>query len=129
MGIGETLRWALDKLVMRVARYQAKMACGNLQLCADLDSGIEVATHAVVHRRLEKLRHRKSVKGAGSLNKEEESEILAQGINYLTIDTAGMEEEAAEVLEALFDMKFGGDGEGEGEGEEKGLGLKGHWET
>ena len=29
-GIGETLRRALSKLVMRVARDQAKMVCGNL---------------------------------------------------------------------------------------------------
>ena len=34
VGIGETLRWALAKLVMRAAGDQAKTACGNLQLCA-----------------------------------------------------------------------------------------------
>ena len=40
MGIGETLRRALAKLVMRAAREQAKTACGNLQLCAGLKAGI-----------------------------------------------------------------------------------------
>ena len=47
MVIGETLRWALDKLVMRAAGDRAKMACGNFQLCAGLEDGIEGATHAV----------------------------------------------------------------------------------
>ena len=32
VGIGETLRRALAKLVMKVAGEQAKTACGNLQL-------------------------------------------------------------------------------------------------
>ena len=32
--IGETLRWALAKLVMRSSDDQVKIACGNLQLCA-----------------------------------------------------------------------------------------------
>ena len=47
VGIGETLRWALDKLVIRAAGYQAKTACGNLQLCAGLEVGIAGATHSV----------------------------------------------------------------------------------
>ena len=47
MGIGETLRWALAKLVMRAAGDQAKTACDNLQLCAVLEAGIEGATHAM----------------------------------------------------------------------------------
>ena len=47
VGIGETLRQALAKLVMREARYQAKTSCGNLQICAGLEAGIEVATHAL----------------------------------------------------------------------------------
>ena len=44
VGIGETLRRALAKLVMRAAGDQAKTACGNLQLCAGLEAGIEGAT-------------------------------------------------------------------------------------
>ena len=55
MGIGETLHWALAKLVMRSAGDQAKTACGNLQLCAGLKAGIEGATHAVGQRRVERV--------------------------------------------------------------------------
>ena len=58
VGIGETLRRALAKLVMREAGDQAKMACGNLQLCAGLKAGIDGATHAVGQRRLERVRRR-----------------------------------------------------------------------
>ena len=47
VGIGETLCQALAKLVMRVAGDQANTACGNIQLCAGLEAGIEGATHAV----------------------------------------------------------------------------------
>ena len=56
VGIGETLRQALAKLVMRAAGYQAKTACGNLQLCAGLGAGIEEATHAKGQRSLERVR-------------------------------------------------------------------------
>ena len=52
VGIGETLHRALAKLVTRAAVDQAKKACGNLQLCAGLEAGIEGATHAVGQRRL-----------------------------------------------------------------------------
>ena len=41
VSIGETLRRALAKLVMRAAGEQAKTACGNLQMCAGLEAGIE----------------------------------------------------------------------------------------
>ena len=47
MGIGETLRRTLAKLVMRASGDQAKTACGNPELCAGLEVGIEGATHAV----------------------------------------------------------------------------------
>ena len=40
MGIVETLRRALAKLVMRAAGDQTKTACENLQLCAGLEVGI-----------------------------------------------------------------------------------------
>ena len=56
VGIEETLHQALDKLVMRAAGDQAKTACGNLQLCAGLDAGIEGATRAVGQRRLDRVR-------------------------------------------------------------------------
>ena len=48
VGIGETLRHALAKLVMREYGDQAKMVCGNLQLCEGLNACIEGATQAVV---------------------------------------------------------------------------------
>ena len=47
VGVGEMLRQDLDKLVMRAYGYQEKTVCGNLQLCAGLEAGIDVATHAV----------------------------------------------------------------------------------
>ena len=59
MGIGEMLRRALAKLVMRAAGGQAKTACGNFQLCAGLKTGIEGATHAVGQRRFEPARTRR----------------------------------------------------------------------
>ena len=51
--IGETLRWALAKIIMRADGDQAKTACINLQLCAGLESGIERATHAIYQRQTE----------------------------------------------------------------------------
>ena len=51
IGIGEKLRRATAKFVMRVSGYQEKTACGSLQLCAGLESGIEKVTHAVAQRR------------------------------------------------------------------------------
>ena len=45
--IGETIRRAIAKLIMRAAEYQANLVCKNLQLCAGLKDGIEGATHAV----------------------------------------------------------------------------------
>ena len=40
VGIGETLRRALAKLVMRSAEDQANTSCGNLWLCTGLKAGI-----------------------------------------------------------------------------------------
>ena len=73
MGIGETLRRALAKLVMKAAGDQAKTACGNLQMCAGLEAGIEGATHAVGQRRLERVRNRRrDEEEAGNSEEEEE---------------------------------------------------------
>ena len=58
-GIGETFRRALAKLVMRAAGDQLKTACGNLQLCEGLKSGIEGDTHAVGQRILARVRKRR----------------------------------------------------------------------
>ena len=63
VGIGETLRRALTKLVMRAAGEQAKTACGNLQLCAGHEAGIEGATHAVGQRRVERVKARRVDEG------------------------------------------------------------------
>ena len=46
--MGETLHNAIAKLVIRVAGFQVKTACGSLQLCAGMEAGIEGATHAMV---------------------------------------------------------------------------------
>ena len=48
MGIGEMIKHDLAKLIMRAAGDQAKIVCGNLQLCTVLEAGIEGATHALV---------------------------------------------------------------------------------
>ena len=71
MGIGETLCRALAKLVMRAAGDQAKTACGNLQLCAGLEAGIEGANHDVGQRILERVRERQ--------HEEEEAEVTEGG--------------------------------------------------
>ena len=55
VGIGDTLRRSLAKLFMRAAGDQVKIVCGDLQLCAGVEAGIEGATHAVVQRRLERV--------------------------------------------------------------------------
>ena len=124
VGIGETLRRALAKLVMRAAGEQAKPACGNLQLCAGLESGIGGETHAVGQRRVERVRARRveeEDEEATEAEEEEGEEVLA-GLDNLTIETAGTEEEAAEGLETALgistqEMEVEGDGErGRGRG-------------
>ena len=72
VGIGETLRQALVKIVMRADGYQANTACGNQKLCAGLEAGIESATHAVEQRRLERERQRRGEKEVRRTNKEED---------------------------------------------------------
>ena len=109
MGIGETLRRALAKFVMRAAGDQAKTACGNLQLCAGLEADIEGATNAIGQQRMKRSRARQ---------KEEETENVAVWIGNLDIDMAGTEEEASESLKAALRMELKEEGEGEGEGEE-----------
>ena len=59
VGIERTLRWDLAKLIMRAARDQAKMSCGNLQICIGLESGMEGATHAAGQSILKRLRERR----------------------------------------------------------------------
>ena len=104
MGIGEILRRALAKLVMRAAGDQAKTACGNLQLCAGLEAGIEGATHAVGQQRMERVSLRRSEMDDEHATEAEEEEGggVLDGIHNLSIETAGIEEEAAEGLEAAL---------------------------
>ena len=59
VGIGEMLHRALAKLVMRAAGDQAKTACGDLQLCAGLESGIEGSTHDAGQCRMERVQGRR----------------------------------------------------------------------
>ena len=54
VGIGETIRRDIAKLVMSATGDQAKTACGSLQLCVGIEAGIEGATHTVVQRRQER---------------------------------------------------------------------------
>ena len=54
IGIEETICRAISKLVMRGLGDQVKTACGILQLCADLDAGIEKVNHDVDQTRRER---------------------------------------------------------------------------
>ena len=51
LGIGEALRHAVAKLIMRAAGDQAKTVCGSLQLCAGIEAVIEGTTRAAAQRR------------------------------------------------------------------------------
>ena len=114
---------------MRAAGDQAKTACGYLQLCAGIDAGIEGATHVVVQRRLERLRgrRREEEEAEEAEEEEEESRGVLDGINNLTIETTGTEEETADGLEAALgmDVEEDRDSEGEegGEGTQRALGA------
>ena len=88
MGIGEKLRRALDKLVMRAAGDQAKTACGNLQMCAGLESIIEGDTHTLGQRRLERVRARREEReeeAAAEAEEEEKGGGIASGLVNLNI--------------------------------------------
>ena len=69
--IGETLRQAMPKLVMRATGDQAKTTYGNLQLCAGLEADIEGETHSVGKKRLDRVIRRRSEEEAGSAEGEE----------------------------------------------------------
>ena len=105
VGIGETLRQAWAKLVMRVAGDQSKTVCGNLYLCAGLDAGIEGATHAVGQRRIERVRVGWREEEAEALYVEVESGVVVAALGNITIETAGIEYEVAEGLEAALEME------------------------
>ena len=93
VGIGETLRRALTKLVMRAAGEQGKTACGNLQMCAGLEAGIEGESHSVGQRRVEQVLDQRgetegSAEEEGEQPEEEGSEVVA-GLSNLIIEMAG----------------------------------------
>ena len=119
MGIVETLRRALSKLVMRAAIDQEKTACRNLQLCSGLKAGMEGTTNDVGHRWLERVRRQRSKEDEAGESEEEEEERgeVAGLLNILTIETVGTEEEMAEGLAASLDMEMEEDTKSEGEEE------------
>ena len=127
VGIGETLSRALTKPFMREAGDQEKTACGNIQLCAGLETVIEGATHAVGQRRMERVQRRRSKeKEADDLAEEEdESGGMAARLNNLTIETEGTKDEAAEHLETALGMEveaeIGSKGEEGGDGTQRAL--------
>ena len=47
IGIGETLRRIIGKVVCLTARVDAELACGTDQLCGGVKGGIEGAVHAM----------------------------------------------------------------------------------
>ena len=93
--------------------------CGNLQLCAGLEAGIEGATHALVQRRLDRTRvRRQEEEEAGELDEEEARGGVVAGLTYLSIETAGTEEEVAERFETALEMEMEETCEGEKGGED-----------
>ena len=119
VGIGETLRRDLAKLVMREAGEQEKTTCGKLQLCAGLEAGIEGATHALGKCRLERVRARREETEEEAAAEAEEEEDGSGGVagllNNLKIETAVTEEEAEEGLAEALKMEVEEDEGSEGE--------------
>ena len=128
MEIGETLCRALAKLVMRASWDQAKIACGNLQLCSGLEASTEGATYDVGQRRLERMWERRGEEEEAENSAEEEEERggVTGLLNNLTIETAGTEEEVAQGLATALEMEVyedrGSEGEDEGWWVSKGTG-------
>ena len=85
------------------------MACGNLQLCAGLEAGIEGVTDALGQRRVERVLARRFEEegkvDAAAEEPEEGGGEVAVGCNYLRKETAGSEEEAEEGLVAALEME------------------------
>ena len=124
VGIGETLHWALAKLVIRAAGDQANTACENLQLCVGLEAGIEGATHAVGQQRVERVRARRveteDEAAAEAEEQEEESGEVARLMSNLIIETAVTEEKAVEGIAAALGVEVEEDRESEREEEGRG---------
>ena len=111
MGIADMLHQALDKIVMRAVGYQTETACGNLQLYAGNEPGIEGATHAVGKRQLERVRQISSEEEARIPNEEEDKNEVTRE-ESLMVETEGMEEETAEILEEALVMEAEEEGKG-----------------
>ena len=111
---------------MREDGYQAKTACGKLQLCEGIKAGIEGVTHSMGQMILERARARRSEEEERQIY-EEESAKGGAGEERLRIETEGTEEEAAECLEAALEMEVKGDrgskGDEEGGGTQSALGA------
>ena len=124
VGIRETLRRDLAKIVMAAAGDQSKTACGNLQLCAGLEASIEGAKHAVGQRQLKRAlgRRCKEEEANDSAVEEDESGGVAAEMGNLSIETAGTEEEAAAGLAAALGMEI--EEERVSEGKEGGDGTR-----
>ena len=85
---GVTLRHALAKLVTSAAGEQAKMVCGNLQLCSGLEDSIENIIHAKVQRTLESSSHRISKEEVRRTDDEEETESVVTVLGNLNTEMA-----------------------------------------
>ena len=91
---------------MKADGNQAKTACGNLQLCAGLKASIEGDTYVLGQRRFERLKSKRNgEKEARDSDEEEDNGGLGSCLNNLTIETAVMEEEAAENLQEGLEME------------------------
>ena len=130
VGIWETLHQALDELVMRAARDQAKTAWGNLQMCAGLKASIDGATHTVGQRGMERLRSRieeTEEEEDAEAEEEEGGGGIAACLNNLNIETGETEEEAAEGLAVALEMEVeevgASEGKKEGGGTQRSLGA------
>ncbi len=53
IGIGEVLRRIMEGCAISVVRHYIKLACGTLQTCSGVKSGIEAAVHAMAEKFVE----------------------------------------------------------------------------
>ena len=71
------------------------MVCGNLQLCAGLEAGMESAIHAMGQRKMKRARQRRRGEKARIIEEEDD------------------EDEVADILEVSLDMEVHGEGKRE----------------